>query len=624
MIPATPAGTPAATPTATLQPEPPRLLTVCLLGEPGSLFLYADDSQAARSVRQAIYDGPFDVRGFALQPVILQDIPSLNSAGAAEYGAAEYGARIEPVQVNSGNLIVDSAGKLVNLGEGVAYLPAGCEQAGCAQVFTGSEVIAMDQLVVRFRLVAGLEWSDGQPLRASDSVYSFQLARELYPGVRPDLIQHTQSYLALDEITLEWRGLPGYRESLYQDNFFTPLPEHAWRQLSPAELLSAEVSTRKPIGWGAYQIEEWTPGDHITLAVNPRYFRLAEGLPRFERLVYRFVSGAAEGLQALLAGECDLLDEMSWSAAPVQELLALQERGSLKLEFEPGGAWEQAAFGVKPGDPARLNLFALAETRQAVALCLDRQRIAESLYAEHAEVPHTYVSSSHPLFNPEAPQYGYDPQAAADLLASIGWLDSDGDAYTPRVATGVPGLPDGTSFEFTYLTLPDEGRRRAAEMVQADLAACGLQANLVFMEREELFTPGPQGPIFGRQFDMAQFAWVASLEPPCSLYTSAEIPGPYPEFPKGWGGGNASGYSSAEFDQACQSAQQRFWDQPEYALAQQQAQLVFSQDLPALPLYAHLGLVVSRPDFCGLSLDPSTPSALWSLEAFDYGPSCQG
>ncbi|HLE15000.1 MAG TPA: ABC transporter substrate-binding protein, partial [Anaerolineales bacterium] len=431
-----------------------------------------------------------------------------------------------------------------------------------------------------------------------------------------------QSYLALDEITLEWRGLPGYRESLYQDNFFTPLPEHAWGQLSAAELLSAEVSTRKPIGWGAYLIEEWTPGDHITLAVNPRYFRQAEGLPRFERLVYRFVNDASEGLQALLAGECDLLDEMAWSMAPVQELVALQNQGSLKIEYEPGVAWEQVAFGVQPGDPARLNLFALPETRQAVALCLDRQRIAESLYGDRAEVLHTYVSSSHSLFNPEVRQYSYDPQAAAALLDSIGWLDSDGDPLTPRVATGVLGLPDGTSFEFTYLTLPDEGRARAAEIAQADLAACGLQANPVFVERDELFAPGPQGPVFGRQFDLAQFAWVSSLEPPCNLYTSAEIPGPYPEFPKGWGGGNASGYSSAEFDQACQSARGEFWDQPGYAQAQQQAQLVFSQDLPALPLYAHLGLVVSRPDFCGLSLDSSAQSALWSLEVFDYGPAC--
>lgn len=600
----------SATPTIT-PPPPPSLLTICLLGEPQSLFIYADDSQAARSVRQAIYDGPYDVRGYALQPVILSLIPNL----------ANGGARIEPILVNHGNLIIDSTGNLANLGEGVAYLPAGCQQASCAQVFSGSEAVYMDQLVVRFQLLAGLEWSDGQPLDASDSVYAFQLAGELFPRLRPELVQVTQSYQALDETSLEWRGLPGHVESLYQDNFFTPLPEHAWGQFSAADLLSAELSNRQPIGWGAYVIEEWTPGDHLTLAKNPHYFRQAEDLPRFERLVYRFMSDPEAGLQALQAGECDLLDEMTWAGAPVQELLALQEQGALKLELSPA-AWEQITFGVQPGDPERLNLFALPQARQAVALCLDRQSLAASLFAGRAQALHSYLPADHPLYAPRVRQYPYDPQAASELLDSIGWLDSDQDPATPRVAQGVPGVPDGALFEFTFLTLPDAQRRQAVEMIQADLAACGLQADPVFMDREELFAPGPAGPVFSRQFDLAQFAWVASLEPPCSLYAGSEIPGPYPDFPKGWGGGNASGYSSPEFDQACQRARQALSDQPEYTQAHQQAQEIFSQDLPALPLYAHLSLAASRPDFCGLSLDASASSALWNLEAFDYGPAC--
>lgn len=602
----------SASPVVTPEPEPPRLLTICTLAEPQSLFLYADDSQAARSVRQAIYDGPLDVRGYTLQPVILLELPNLQNGGA----------RIEPVQVNPGSLIKDGMGNLANLGEGVSYFPAGCRQAGCAQAFTGNEAVTMDQLVVRFQLVPGLEWSDGHPLHASDSVYAFQLASDLYPGVRPELVQHTQSYQALDETTVEWRGLPGYSEAFYQDNFFTPLPEHAWGQHSAMDLFSSELATRKPLGWGPYLVEEWTLGDHITLAKNPRYFRAPEGLPRFERLVFRFVSDAVAGLQALQAGECDLLDEMSWSGAPIQELLALQDQAALQLEFASGAAWEQIAFGVQPSDPARLNLFASPEIRQAVAMCLDRERIVTTLFGDRSQVLHSYLTSSHPLYASGVRQVGYDPQAAAALLDSLGWLDSDQDPDTPRTALGVPGVPDDTPFEFTYLTLQDEDRTQVAQLVQAGLQACGLRANPLHVDSDELFAPGPQGPVFGRQFDLAQFAWVASLEPPCGLYTSDEIPGPYPDYPKGWGGGNASGYSSAEFDQACWGAQAALSDQPEYAQAHQQAQLIFSQDLPALPLYTLPGLVASRADFCGLSLDSSSYSALSNLENFDYGSAC--
>ena len=122
-----------------------------------------------------------------------------------------------------GDQFVDRNGNIVDLVEGIEYAPAGCKQAECVEVFTGDMPVLMDQLSVRFTLRPGLLWSDGQPLQASDSVYSFEVASELFPAVRPDLIRYTDSYQALDERTVEWRALPGYRDATYATNFFTPL-----------------------------------------------------------------------------------------------------------------------------------------------------------------------------------------------------------------------------------------------------------------------------------------------------------------------------------------------------------------------------------------------------------------
>ena len=115
------------------------------------------------------------------------------------------------------------------------------------------------------------------------------------------------------------------------------------------------------------------------------------------------------------------------------------------------------------------------------------------------------------------------------------------------------------------------------------------------------------------------------FRPPCRLafFTlPAEIPGPYPQSPKGWGGANASGYSNPAFDQACQQALSSLPDDAGYKEAQSQAQEIFAEDLPAIPLYLRLDLVATRPDMCGVTLDPSAESALWNLEAFNYGASC--
>ncbi len=264
--------------------------------EPTSLFLYGDGSQAARSIRQAIYDGPVDIVDYQPQPVILEAIPSVGAGGVI----------FEPVSVSSGESLVDSRGIITLLGEGVSYLPSGCSDPACAISYSGSEPVQVDQQVVRFKLKPGLTWADGSALTADDSQYSFEVAKSLYPRARADLIARTRSYRALDETTVEWRSIPGYRTSGYLNSFFSPLPRQAWSEFSAEELLTADESSRKPLGWGAYKIDEWISGDRIALSRNPGYFRSSEGLPAFQTLIFRFIPSPDQAVSDLLAGSCDV------------------------------------------------------------------------------------------------------------------------------------------------------------------------------------------------------------------------------------------------------------------------------------------------------------------------------
>ena len=72
------------------------------------MFVYADGSLAARNVREAIYDGPFDMLQFETQPVILEKMPSL----------ADGDVQLEPMQVKAGDWIVDKDGKLDRIERG--------------------------------------------------------------------------------------------------------------------------------------------------------------------------------------------------------------------------------------------------------------------------------------------------------------------------------------------------------------------------------------------------------------------------------------------------------------------------------------------------------------------------
>jgi ABC-type transport system substrate-binding protein len=129
--------------------------------------------------------------------------------------------------------------------------------------------------------------------------------------------------------------------------------------------------------------------------------------------------------------------------------------------------------------------------------------------------------------------------------------------------------------------------------------------------------------VFGRQFDLAQFAWMAAVEPPCYLYLTHEIPGPYPTYPKGWGGVNAGGYSNPQYDQACLDGLYSLADMPQHVQKHAQAQAIYAEDLPALPLYWHYRVIMGRPDLCDLPLEAVSDNIFLEVESFNYGEGCQ-
>jgi peptide/nickel transport system substrate-binding protein len=392
--------------------------------------------------------------------------------------------------------------------------------------------------------------------------------------------------------------------------------------LSLEELVVNESANRYPIGWGAYMMEEWVAGDHITLAKNPLYFRGSEGLPVFDRLVYRFVSTGQEALQALAVGECDFADSTTMIDPFDPQLAEFQNKGSLFTYPAAGGAWEQLLLGITPFQPSSSNIFNSQEMRRAAALCIDRESLANVLYPGLFTLPKSYVTPSHPLYSSEAQEHPFDPEQSKLLLESRGWVDHDNDPSTPRIAQGVPGTAAGTPLEFTYLTSNETLRQRAAEIIQESLEGCGFGVNLVSQSIQDLLAAGPEGPVFGRSFTAAQFGWNATLEPPCALYLSQEIPGPYPAYPKGWGGANAAGFSSDAFDAACLEALSSFDESEGYARGHRLAQDIYAEQLPSIPLYFYVEIEAARPDLCGFTPDPSAFTSLWNLESLGYGNNC--
>jgi peptide/nickel transport system substrate-binding protein len=153
-------------------------------------------------------------------------------------------------------------------------------------------------------------------------------------------------------------------------------------------------------------------------------------------------------------------------------------------------------------------------------------------------------------------------------------------------------------------------------MFVEDLRACGIDLTVEFLVPAELFAEGTDSPLFGRRFDLAQFAWQSAAAPDCRPYLSDEIPTEM----NGWQGNNVAGYSNPEFDAACRAALAIGPFDPEYDGHMMAALNLFVEDIPARPLMNRVTLAASRPDLVGLLIDPTQPLETWNIEAFRLEP----
>jgi peptide/nickel transport system substrate-binding protein len=326
-----------------------------------------------------------------------------------------------------------------------------------------------------------------------------------------------------------------------------------------------------------------------------------------------------------------VIDQTSLLDEQLAAVLSLQASQKLTAYIGHGPEVEQLDFGIQPAEyddgytigKDRPDFFSDVRVRKAVALCLDRAGLQEALFAQPFDVPLSYLAREHPFAVNDLDRLsnapGYDPDEGMRLLDSYGWRDLDGDPVTPRTSSGVPGVKMGNVLALNYYTTQAPLRQKAAEFVKSSLAQCGIQVNIIYQPPAELFAPGPDGTLFGRKFDLAQFGWEASQTPPCYLYESGQIPSPANQ----WVGVNISGFSDAEYDTACQAAR---LTRPDLAAGLLQnyvrAQQLYNEEVAAIPLYYRLRVAVSRPDLCGMEMDISARSDLWNLEALDYGEGC--
>jgi len=579
---------------------PSKVLNVCLGSEPSSLFIYNNSSKSGWSVLESIYDGPFDTIDGRDVPVIFENVDFVK----------------DEVQAKEGDIVMNSRGEAVALAAGMEVTPANgenvCGSDACTVQWDGVTPLSFYQATITYKIKSGILWSDGETLSAKDSVYSWRLAGDpAIPGSKK-MFNLTKSYKATDDQTVVWQGVPGFIPQKASDVFWLPLPEHVMGNMKAADILVDEGINRTPIGWGAYKIAEWNPGDQITVVRNASYRNTETGVALFfDKVVFHFYGKAGDNnLAALKSGSCDIVDTSVDLLPNLEPILEDVRDGKISAYIQPQTVWEQLTLNFAPLNQKGFGYFADVGVRKGIARCLDREALIRQVLYGQSEIPQGFYPSQHSLFVGNLTDTEFDPVAGRALLEDAGWIDSDGDSTTPRVSSGVEGVPDGTEFAVTLETSESTERIKAAELIRDQLADCGISVTVQAEDQAEIYAQGPEGSVFGRKFDMAMFAWASGDQSPCSLYSSSQIPTEENQ----WIGLNVGGYRSAEYDSACNIAQNASPMEEDYLGKAEKVQQLFAEDLPVIPLYFYPAIGLSGNRICGLKNSIGMRSLLYNIE----------
>ena len=579
----TPQATTAAQPTtapvapvATTAPKAAKTLVVCMAQEPDTLLFFASSMLVSTLVRTAAYsDGPIDNRGYDFQPVILTKLPNLKDGDA----------KVSKVAVKTGDMIQDTGGNVVK---------ADKDQQ-------------LDQMVVTFKMKPGLKWSDGNPLKASDSVFSYNTQKDKDSGVTSRfLIDRTASYVAKDDVTIEWTGIPGYTDVFYYTNIFQFLPEHVLKSIAPKDMKSSPFA-RKPLSYGPFVVTDWVSGDRIEMAKNPNYWRASEGLPKLDKVIFRVIPDTNQLTAQLIAGQCDIGTQDGMQTDSVPFLDQAEKSGLLKPYYTTGATWEHIDFNTNAtkAPKPRPDFFSDVRVRQAVAYGTNRKDMNDKILYGKSNIMDTTVPKTHwsyPKDDSTIVKYPFDAKKAEELLDAAGWV---------KGADGVRAK-GGQRFSIMFSTTAgNKSREAVAQIFQANMKTIGIEVKLDFPPSTVLFGRGKDSDYTSGNFDTMMFAWVAGVPPTLEVYICDNIPTRENAF----SGQNNPLWCNKDFDKAYTDYNSEL-DRDKAAAKAQQALSLISKELPILPLYQRINVNATSLRVLNFKPDP-TGNELLNIEELD-------
>ena len=406
--------------------------------------------------------------------------------------------------------------------------------------------ISADGREYTFHLHPRATFSDGTPVRASDVI--FTLAKIVDPASEAAQIQSgfAQLDLTRTRATSDKTVIVAFREALasqlVQFNNVLPVPEHIYKNGN-----FRDDYNNMAVGSGPYKLVRRVPGNEIVMQRRDDYW---ERKPYIETVVFKVILNDVTAWNAAKRGDVDE------TAVPTDVWLREQSNTAArsKLDFLKyyGLAYNYVGWN------SRNPLFSDKRVRLALSKALDLKAVNDGLYGGTARAINGHFTPDLWGYNPQVKEIAYDLAGSRQLLASLGWKDSDGDGILDR---------EGKPFRFELLIMNGSAQAQSfAQIYQASLKQVGIEATIAIVEFTVAFER-----ILAGNYEATYLSWDLDPDPdPYSLFHSTQTP------PRGY---NHVGYNSRAADRLIEQGRREFNTQKRTVLYQQ-LHAVLAEDQP--------------------------------------------
>ncbi len=297
-----------------------------------------------------------------------------------------------------------------------------------------------DETIWTMKIYDGIKFHNGETMTADDVVASIENAK-----VSPDVSLHASAVDTIekvDDLTVKITTDGPSASLLYN------LAHHGTAIIPKALLESGHDFNQNPVGSGPYKFVEWKHGEAITFEAFEDYFN-KDGVAKIKNVIWRTIPEGNSRTIALEAGEIDYIIELDSAT-----LENISGNPAIEVIQVPGIAhnWLTVNNEVKPFDDKRV--------RKALCKAINRDDViivalnGQGVPAE-AQTPMGMLGENSEGFDT------YDVEGAKALLAEWG------------------GDPASIQLE---VICSNDMKRRAAEVIQANLQELGINMSIVSMD----------------------------------------------------------------------------------------------------------------------------------------------